>query len=83
MVSNDFIFYLLSIARTLRGPNNLEIKIVAYPFDYGFISKFASNASLVERRLVSNRVFGYLHNESKFAANYTYYVDTSRHFCVL
>ena len=29
-----------------------------------------------------HRVFGYPHNQSKFAANYTYHVDTSRHFCV-
>ena len=32
------------------------------------------------RRLVNHRVFGYPHNQSKFAANYTYHVDTSRHF---
>ena len=38
-------------------------------FDYGFISTFASNASLVARRLVNHRVFGYSHNQSKFAAS--------------
>ena len=27
MVSNDFIFYLLSTARTSRGTNNLEMKV--------------------------------------------------------
>ena len=32
------------------------------------------------RRLVKHRVFGYPHNQSKFAANYTYHVDPSRHF---
>ena len=32
------------------------------------------------RRLVNHRVFGYPHNQSKFTANYTYHVDTSRHF---
>ena len=37
----------------------------------------------MERTLVNHRVFGYPHNQSKFAANYTYHVDTSRHFCVL
>ena len=51
-----------------------------YFFDYGLISTLASNASLVARRLVNHRVFGYPHNQPKFAANYTYHVDTSRHF---
>ena len=27
-------------------------------------------------------MFGYQHNQSKFAANYSYHVDTVRHFCV-
>ena len=27
MVSNDFIFYLLSTARTSRGTNNREMKV--------------------------------------------------------
>ncbi|KAK2547368.1 hypothetical protein P5673_032736 [Acropora cervicornis] len=34
----------------------------------------------VARRLVNHRVFGYPHDQSKFAANYTYHVDTSSHF---
>lgn len=80
MVSNDFIFYLLSTARTSHGTNNLKMKVPNIFFDYGLISTFASNASLVARRLVNHRVFDYPQNQSKFAANYTYHVDTSRHF---
>ena len=80
MVSNDLIFYLLSTARTLRGTNNLKVKVLNTIFDYGMISTFASNASLVTRRLVNHRVFGHPHNQSKIAANYAYHVDTSRHF---
>ena len=58
-MSNDFIFYLLSTARTSRGKNNLELDESAeYFFDYDLISKFASNASLVARRLDNHRVFG-------------------------
>ena len=45
MLSNDFIFYLMSTARTSRGTNNLEMNVPNIS-DYCLISKFASNASL-------------------------------------
>ena len=76
-------FYLLSTTRTSRGHKWPRNESTEYLFDYGFISKFASKASLVASRLVNHRVFGSPHNQSKFVANYTYHVDTSGNFCVL
>ena len=73
-------FFTYSPPHALHAATNESTE---YLFDYGFISKFASKASLVASRLVNHRVFGSPHNQSKFVANYTYHVDTSGNFCVL
>ena len=79
MVSNDFIFYLLSTARTSHGTITSKWKCRIF-FRLWFDQHIGIECITGGEETSYHRVFGYPHNQSKFAANYTYHVDTSRHF---